>query len=277
LSTPAPKADKGRRVFLTGASRGLGLATARLLSDRGCEVWGTSRDVRRLPHLPGFHPVALDLCDPESIATAVEEVWSEAGRLDVLVQNAACMLFGAIEEVPAEMAVRQWEVLVMGPLRVLHHALPRLRGQRGGLVIHVGSLASEFCVPFQAHYCAGKAAFGALTAGLAMELAPFGVRVVHVRPGGFDTNLGRATIRMAPWGSPYRRSSEMAWSRVEHDMREGASPEVMASGIWRIMQWGNPPPVVDLGGFFETVVAPTAKRLLPSRLLQSLNRQYYGL
>ncbi|NIR32556.1 MAG: SDR family NAD(P)-dependent oxidoreductase, partial [Gammaproteobacteria bacterium] len=158
-----------RRVFLTGASRGIGLAAARLLSERGCEVWGTSRDVGRLPQLPGFHPVELDLCEPVTIERAVAQVWSEAGHVDVLIQNAGCAIFGAIEEVPPELAAKQWEVLVMGPLRLLHHAVPKLRAQGGGLIVHVGALASEFCIPFQAHYSAGKAALGALSAGLAME------------------------------------------------------------------------------------------------------------
>ncbi len=110
-----------------------------------------------------------------------------------------------------------------------------------------------------------------------MELAPFDIRVVHLRAGDIDTNLGKATTRVSGWNSAYRDASNTAWSHVQHHMRTGPKPETIAQGIWRVMQWGSPPPVVDLGGFFQTVLAPLGKRLLPSRLMQTLNRQYYGL
>ena len=149
-----------KRVFLTGASAGIGLATARALSAAGCEVWGTARDVGRLPvDLPGFHPVALDLNDPGSLETIFHRARTEAGgRFDAVINNAGGGWFGPGAEIPPDELLAQFQALALGPMALIRLALPSLRRSPGGLVVNVTSLAARLPLPFGAAYSAAKAA-----------------------------------------------------------------------------------------------------------------------
>ena len=134
------------RVFLTGASAGIGLATARALTAAGREVWGTSRQLDRLPsNLPNFHPIALDLNDMRSMEDGILCcTQSEAGgRFDVLINNAGGGWFGPGAQMPPEELRAQFETLAFGPIRLIQLALPAMRAQPGGLVVNVTSLAAR--------------------------------------------------------------------------------------------------------------------------------------
>src|SRR5579871_4610288 len=106
----------GQTVFLTGGSSGIGRATAKLLARRGFEVWATARAIDRVPRIDCVRAMELDFTRPESIEAAWERALAEAGRIDVVVQNAGSGIFGAVEDVPLEEAARQWQILVAGPL-----------------------------------------------------------------------------------------------------------------------------------------------------------------
>src|SRR5690348_8570225 len=101
-----------KKVFLTGASSGIGLAIAKSLSARGDEVWGTSRDVARVPPLPNIHSVSLDLADSNSIEHAFKTALSEAGYFDVVINNAGSGHFGAAEHLPDTEIENQFQILV---------------------------------------------------------------------------------------------------------------------------------------------------------------------
>ena len=156
----APK----KNVFLTGASSGIGLATARLLSQKGYIVWGTTRNLSKLDQ-PPFHPIEMRLEDIASVNAAWTEALRQAGHFDIVIQNAGAGIFGSIEEVSMDDARWQWQVLVEGPLQLLKLASAHLRPRREGIIIGVSSLAAEMPLPFSCHYSAGKAAFSALLAG----------------------------------------------------------------------------------------------------------------
>ena len=150
-----------KRVFLTGASAGIGLAIARSLAGNGCEVWGTARNTARLPNdLPGFHPVALDLNgdDPALEAAFAGALREAGGRFDVIVNNAGGAWFGPGAEMPPEELRGQFETLALGPIRLVQIALPGLRAEPGGLVVNVTSLAARLPLPFGSAYSAAKAA-----------------------------------------------------------------------------------------------------------------------
>src|SRR5436190_22585533 len=139
-----------KRVFLTGASSGIGRAIADALLARGDEVWGTSRNLERLPKVPQFHPVRLDLSDPRSVEEAFNGALADAGHFDVLINNAGSGHFGPLENLSEKEIVAQFQVLVFGQLQLMRLALGamHLRGQ--GLIINVSSLASRLPVPFMA-------------------------------------------------------------------------------------------------------------------------------
>ena len=210
-------------VFLTGASSGIGRAAAELFAERGFEVWATARDTSRVPNHPLIHALDLDLERPSSIDGAWTRALSAAGHLDVVIQNAGAGIFGAIEDVTPDEAARQWQILVAGPLQLFRLAAAHLRPRRAGVIVGVSSLAAELPLPFAAHYSAGKAALSALLGGLAMELEPFGVRVVDLRPGDIRTAFNDHIAPASPTGSAYAPWMAAAWKETRILM--DAAPE----------------------------------------------------
>ena len=156
-------------VLVTGASSGIGAATAARLASRGFQVFGTSRTPER-QSLPGVRFIALDVRDEASVAKGVAQVLACTPRLDALVCNAGIGIFGSVEEVPIEAAREQFETNVFGTLRVLRAVLPHFRTARSGRVVILGSLSGRAPIPFQAHYSASKAALDALALALHNEL-----------------------------------------------------------------------------------------------------------
>jgi NAD(P)-dependent dehydrogenase (short-subunit alcohol dehydrogenase family) len=149
--------------------------------------------------------VALDVTDRASVNAAVAGVVARGGRLDVLVNNAGVGIHGPIEEVDDDEVARVFDTNVFGLLRVTRAAVPQMRSQGNGTVVNVGSLAGKVSAPFGGVYSASKHAVEAISDSLHFELHPFGVRVVLVEPGGFETRFGdnRILERRFGEGSPY--------------------------------------------------------------------------
>lgn len=260
-----------RRVFLTGASAGIGLATARALSAQDCEVWGTSRDVSRLPRdLPRFHPLAMTLDDPKSVDAAWETAKTDGDGFDVLINNAGSGWFDALADMPDAKIRAQFETLVFAPLQLIRLALPDLRAKRG-LVINVTSLAARLPIPYMAPYSAAKAALAALTAALRLELSGSGVRIVDIQPGDIRTNFNDA---MQPPAEPRARA---AWDAMAATMSAAPGPETVAAEIYRLIHSTANPPSRIIGDFVQARLAPLAARILPASWIEMILRSHYKL
>ena len=267
-----------RTVFLTGASSGIGLETAKLLTAQGFEVWGTSRDAARLPKLPRFHGVKMDLAQMDSIRQGFAAASQEAGAFDVLINNAGTGVFGAIEAVPAEMVREQFQVLVGAPLELIRLALPAMRQRNRGIIINVTSLAAQFPIPFMAPYTAAKSALSAFTTGLRIELSNSPIRVVEVRPGDINTSFHDRTKRVETTRSPEEQHRmKSAWETQLRNMADAPRPDHVAQAMLRVITTPNPPPVVVVGGLFQARLAPLGARFLPLRVLEFALRKYYRL
>nr|HJT45899.1 SDR family NAD(P)-dependent oxidoreductase [Chthoniobacterales bacterium] len=181
-----------KKVFLTGASSGIGLAIAKVLSARGDEVWGTSRTQTRVPQLPNVHSVRLDLSDSNSIEQAFTSSLSDAGYFDVVINNAGSGHFGAAEHLAIAEIENQFQILVFGQLQLMRMAIAAMRAHGGGLIINVTSLASRLPVPFMAAYNAAKAAIAAYTMSIQLELPDSNVRVVDLQPADISTAFNDA-------------------------------------------------------------------------------------
>jgi short-subunit dehydrogenase len=262
-------------VFLTGASSGIGRATAELLSARGCEIWATSRDAARLPSLPRLHPLELDFEKPRSIDAAWQRALEESHGIDVVVQNAGAGIFGAIEDVSLEEAARQWQILVAGPLQLLRLAAAHMRVRRTGIIVGVSSLAAEMPLPFAAHYSAGKAAISALLGGLEMELKPFGVRVVDLRPGDIRTAFNDQIAPAGTDASPYMPWTAAAWKETRSLMDSAPGPELAARAILDVIE--RPRSLARCGTFFQARLGALGVRLLSRGSLLESIRSYYHL
>jgi short-subunit dehydrogenase len=171
-----------KRIFLTGASSGIGLAIATALSANGHEVWGTARKIERIPKLPGMRRVALDLSDRASLGEIFRAALHEAEQFDVVINNAGSGYFGPAEGLSREELARHFQVLVLGQIELMHLALESMREQERGLVINVTSLASRLPVPFMAAYNAAKAALAVYTMSMQLELPNEKVRLIDLQP-----------------------------------------------------------------------------------------------
>ena len=269
-----------KNVLVTGAATGIGRAIAIKLTGADCAVIGTVRDADRASALTAeaaaastpLRFLALDLWSPASIASLAAEV-DAAGGIDILVNNAGYGVFGAIEEVDAEAAARQFAANVLGPLELTRRLLPGLR-RRKGQVIWIGSLAGRISLPFQAHYSATKSAIASLSDALRMELRPHSVRVTCVEPGDFATGFTSARQVVSVPDSPYGPQHARCLAAVEKQEREAPSPEWVANLVERLCRMPDPPSRVPVGENARTL--SLLLRLLPDRLRELLVRKTYA-
>jgi NAD(P)-dependent dehydrogenase (short-subunit alcohol dehydrogenase family) len=186
-------AETNRVALVTGASSGIGAETTKQLLAAGYTVYAGARRVERMQHLAtsGANILALDVTDDPSMVAAVHTILRNAGRIDLLVNNAGYGSYGALEDVPLEEGRRQFEVNLFGLARLTQLVLPSMRAMRTGRIINVGSIAGKVGEPFGAWYHATKFAVEGLSDSLRMELRPFGIDVIIIEPGAILTEWNR--------------------------------------------------------------------------------------
>jgi NAD(P)-dependent dehydrogenase (short-subunit alcohol dehydrogenase family) len=263
-----------KRVFLTGASSGIGLAIAKLLVSEGHEVWGTSRDLARIPKLPRLHPIRLDLADRVSIENAFNSALGEAGYLDVLINNAGAGHFGPAEFLPLEVITSQFQILVFGQIQLMQLALRHMRARGDGLIINVTSLASRLPVPFMGAYNSAKAALASFTMSIQLEFAHPRVRIIDLQPGDISTEFNQGVIVSDNVDDADARISR-TWEVVERNMKNAPGPELVALQVLRLIRAVEPAPRVTVGNAFESKIAPLIFNFLPQRVrIWGLKRYY---
>src|SRR6266542_1074781 len=266
-----------RKVFLTGASSGIGLATAKLLVAQGHEVWGTSRNLERIPKMPRWHAVRLDLGDPLCIEAAFNAALTEAGYFDVLINNAGAGHFEPAELLSMETIASQFQILVFGQIQLMRLALGRMQTRGEGLIINVTSLASRLPVPFMAAYNAAKAAMASFTMSIQLELPDSRVRIVDLQPGDICTDFNDAVIKSEMPDRRYEAKVAKTWNKAEHNMKNAPKPDLVARRVCELLDQTNPPPRITVGDAFQTKIAPLIFRFLPQRLRLWGLRRYYGI
>lgn len=190
--------------FITGVSRGLGKALAEAALARGDTVVGTIREgAPALADGSGtFHVVPMEITDAAAVKAAIDDAFAKHGPIDVLVNNAGYGLLGAIEDATQDETARLFDVNVFGPLRLIQAALPHLRAQRSGHIVNITSIAGRAPMASSGVYAAAKSAMEGLSQSLAQEVAPFGIKVTAVAPGGFRTDfLSDHSIRRSGAGA----------------------------------------------------------------------------
>ena len=265
-----------KRVFLTGASSGIGRAIAHALLARGDEVWGTSRNLERLTRVLQFHPIRLDLGDPRSIEEAFNRALAEAGYFDVLINNAGSGHFGPTENLSEKEMVSEFQILVFGQMQLMRLALRMMQARGEGLIINVTSLASRLPVPFMAAYNAAKAAMASFTMSIQLELSDSRVRIVDLQPGDISTDFNDAVIKSEP-DRRYDAKVANTWDKVERNMKNAPKPDLVAGRVCELIDRTNPPPRITVGDGFQTKIAPLIFRVLPQRVRLWGLRRYYGI
>lgn len=268
--THIPKA-----VVVTGASSGIGLATALQLASQGYTVFAGARNERDLTRLAAEHesirPVKLDVTDADSVAHAFDVVGSSGVPLHGLINNAGVAIGGPLEHLPLVELRKQLEVNVVGTIAVTQAAIPRLRETRGRIVT-IGSIASRFGAPFLGPYCASKAALAMLMDSLRLELAPAGVAVVLFEFAAVKTPIwqkGRELkddlIARLPERAlaAYAPFVEAAMRQIDREERVGLDVDVVAAAIASALRAPKPRAryVVGKQAHVQAVVAALPHRL----------------
>ena len=265
-----------KHVFLSGASSGIGLATARVLMGCGHEVWGTARDPVRLPQQEHFHPVQLDLRHSSEIDGAFLSALRQAGHFDVVINNAGSGHFGAAELLSISEMADQFQILFFAPARVIQLALSAMRPRETGLIINVTSLAERFPVPFMAAYNAGKAALAAFTMSMQVELAQSRIRLIDLQPADICTNFNNAVPKSNHDGL-YSVKTAQTWEIIERNLKNAPGPNLVAQRVVKLIEQASPAPRVTVGSAFQARMAPLIFRFLPQRLRIWGLRKYYRL
>ena len=265
-----------KNVFLTGASSGIGLAIAKLLVAEGHEVWGTSRNLQRIPRMPQLHPVQLDLGDPRSVERAFNAGLAEARHFDVLINNAGAGHFDPAELVPMETITSQFQILVFGQIQLTHLALRQMQGRGEGLIINITSLASRLPVPFMAAYNAAKAAMASFTMSIQLELPDSGVRIVDLQPADISTEFNKSVVNTST-DHRYEEKITKTWEIVERNMKKAPGPELVARHVLKLIDAAQTPPRITVGDAFQSKFAPLIFRFLPQRVRLWGLKRYYGI
>jgi NAD(P)-dependent dehydrogenase (short-subunit alcohol dehydrogenase family) len=238
--------------FITGISRGLGEALAEAALARGDLVVGTTRDGKsEIGASRGtLHVLPLEVGDAAAIESTVAKAFELAGGLDVIVNNAAYGLLGAIENASdAEMA-RLFEVNVFGTFRVVRAALPKLRAQGRGHIINITSIAGRAPMAGSGLYAATKSAVEGFSQCLAQEVGPLGIKVTAVAPGAFRTDfLSSHSIRKsAPASDGYSNSVGRSLSHLEEMAgKQVGDPARAAQALLAVVDAEQPPLQLLLG------------------------------
>lgn len=270
-------------ILITGCSSGIGAALAREFHHRGHVVYATARRPDSLQTLAqaGLRVLALDVNDDASIGAAMAVVQQEQGRLDMLVNNAGFSQVGAVVDLQREDLRRQYETNVIAPVAVSRAALPLLRAaaEAGAapVIANVGSIVGLFTTPFAGAYCSSKAALHALSDALRMELAPLGIRVVTVQPGGVTSSFGNhaeEAIRL-PEGSLYQSAAPSIRARAQAGQVNATPADLFVVPVVDALLKSTPP--VRVRGGKGSTVLPLLKLLLPTRRFDAILSRRFGL
>lgn len=259
-----------RTALVTGASSGIGRATAAALAARGYRVLGTSRDPRSQT-LAGVEFLPLDLTSDQSI----EDLAGRLADVDVLVNNAGESQSGPFEELPAAALRRLFQINVIGPVRLAQLAVPGMRSRGYGRIVMVGSMLASFPLAYRSSYVATKAAIKGFSDGARHELSPYGVWSTTVEPGSINTGISERRTKYVDPDSPYRRDFDTMLAALDRNERAGTAPSQVAGTIVKAIEAGRPRPLYAVGSNAPLVFA--LRRLTPAALAEKLTHRKHGL
>jgi NAD(P)-dependent dehydrogenase (short-subunit alcohol dehydrogenase family) len=259
-----------KTALVTGASSGIGEATALHLAELGYTVYAGARRVERMSDLAdrGIRTRSVDVTDDPSMVALVEAILADTGRIDVLVNNAGYGLYGALEDVPVDEARRQFDVNIFGLARMTQLVLPQMRAQRDGYIVNISSMGGKIWEPLGSWYHASKFAVEGLSDSLRVEVAAFGIKVVIIQPGTIRSEwsgIAADKLEAASANTPYAEQARLVGGglRAVDHMRMASGPEVVAEAVGKAVQSPKPRTRYIVGGGARGILL--AEAVLPDR------------
>jgi len=281
---------KLKNVLITGATDGLGKAAALLLARGGYRVFAAGRSAEKRRHLDELarqqkltlETVEMDVCDDASVKDGVATVISEAGSVDVLINNAGIIYVTTVEDTRMEDWRRQFETNFFGVVRVTQAVLPHMRTRRRGRILMMSSVSGILTPPTYGPYSSSKHALEGLSNALRLEMYPFGVEVILIEPGYIMTNLQNTAAELIePYADkitagPYAGIYSGAFAGATSARKKS---KTTAEDCARVMLKAieAPTPKARYGVTPLAAVAKWAKRLLPDGAIDSVIRRRYGI
>ncbi|MFO0950745.1 MAG: SDR family NAD(P)-dependent oxidoreductase [Isosphaeraceae bacterium] len=257
-------------VLITGATSGIGRATARLLAESGYRVFGTGRNPAT-SRLDGFDLLPLEVTDDVSVQSCVRAVVERTGgRIEVLINNVGTGILGAAEESTAAEVRDLFEVNVFGAVRMTNAVLPHMRARGNGRILVMSSSGGLAAVPFASYSCATKFSLEGYSEGLRLELLPMGILVSVIAPGPVSTTAGDKVPRSAHPVRDYEPARSKSVDQFVQAIHEGMDPERVARVVLKCLRSSNPAPRYPVGA--QSRATGLLRRLLPTRSFQALTR-----
>ncbi len=259
-------------AVVTGASSGIGKATAEALLRRGCTVYDLSR--RDTDPASGIVHLKTDVTDEESVRAAVQEIVEREGKIDILVNNAGFGISGAVEFTETADAVKLFNVNFFGIVRVTKAVLPYMRKTGSGRIVNLSSVAAIAPIPYQTFYSASKSAVEVYSMALANEVRDFGITVCAVLPGDIRTGFTDAREKSDAGDDVYQGRIGRSVGKMEKDEQNGMSPEKAGKMIAKIALSRRKKPLYTLGFSYKAVAFLV--KILPASAVNRLIKVLYA-
>ena len=271
-------------ILVTGASSGLGLATATNLYEKGCIVYAGARSFKTESTEQSqvnqgvLHKVYLDVTNEQSIENLVQDIIRKEGRIDVLVNCAVIIIYGSVEEIAMEEFQSVFNTNFYGILRMCKYILPFMRDRKKGLIINFSSGAGLVGLPFQSAYSSSKFAIEGFSETLRWEVKNFGIDVVVVEPG--DSKSGSKNYRLDSINansekSPYLANFKSVTEKFASDEAKGAESTMVANKVYKIITKSKPHIRYNVFRSVEKLLA--VKMILPSKVVEMIFFGYYNM
>jgi NAD(P)-dependent dehydrogenase (short-subunit alcohol dehydrogenase family) len=265
-------------VLISGCSTGIGRALALEFAARNWRVFATARKPAAINDLKALNveTTALDVTDEKSITVCVDSVIGKVGRIDMLINNAGLLLIGPLVELETSALRRQFETNIIGLAALTRAVAPHMIRRRSGKIVNMSSVSGVLPTPFAGAYCSTKAAVNAFSDSLRMELAPFGITVVIVQPGGIKSNLsGNADKELDRFQkTPYGPIQNFIVARANASQENATPAEVFAKELVDKLERKKTPKFIRLGK--DSSLLPLIARF-PRAFIDALLSKKFGL
>jgi NADP-dependent 3-hydroxy acid dehydrogenase YdfG len=262
-------------ILVTGGSSGLGEAICQYLASKGHKVYGTSRKGGVNPG--SYSMIEMDVCERNSISSALSVIIRKEGRLDVVINNAGLGMAAPLEESADKDIDKLFSTNIRGVINVMQVVLPQMRRQKAGLIINITSIAAEIALPFRGLYCASKAAVEKITEAMRMEVKDFGIQACTFQAGDIKTNINsnRLTAEISK-ESVYATSFNRINNEIHADVNKALSAMFYAEKIEKIINKKSVKRTYAEGRFMQRL-SRTLSRILPGLWFEKLILNHYKL